>query len=328
MDFPAAPNGIALCATLYGKKHRKGAMTIGKRRALIWVGSVFRHCRDRAGDFHCDARSEQSEEIHFGRSQQGHGPATEHQRRSQPRSRLDLQIERERDTIRRTRTGANTRRWPKSGSSTLKSISGNSFAHFRLVLPTVTISQPKVVLEKNAEGLANWEFRAAPAMTAPVPEKRSEFPVIEKLIIKDGMLLFDDQESKTQTDLKVIEAEAAGFLDAPVKLKAEGTYQKLPLTLSLDGGSYENLRSSKEPYPLQINLVRRKAQSKNRRQSDRAIGDERRRRHTRYSRRRHGESLPAHPPRLSKNAALPAQRSFKARRESLVILKFFRTRGR
>jgi hypothetical protein len=126
--------------------------------------------------------------------------------------------------------------------------------HFRVVLPTVTVSQPKVVLEKNADGAANWEFRAAPAVTEPVaPENRGDFPVIEKLMIKDGMLLFDDQESKTQIELKVT-AEGAGFLEAPVKLKAEGTYQKLPLTLSLDGGSYQNLRSSKEPYPLQINL--------------------------------------------------------------------------
>ena len=45
-----------------------------------------------------------------------------------------------------------------------------------MVLPTVTISQPKVVLEKNAEGAANWEFRAAPAVTEPVaPENRSNF---------------------------------------------------------------------------------------------------------------------------------------------------------
>ena len=42
---------------------------------------------------------------------------------------------------------------------------------FRLVLPTVTISRPRMVLEKNAEGMANWEFRAAPQ---PVPEKRTE----------------------------------------------------------------------------------------------------------------------------------------------------------
>ena len=130
---------------------------------------------------------------------------------------------------------------------------------FRLVLPTVTISRPRMVLEKNAEGMANWEFRAAPQ---PVPEKRTEFPVIQNLVIKDGVLLFDDQVSKTQADLKLIQAEAAGFLDAPVKLKAEGTYQKLPLTISLDGGSYENLRNSKEPYPLQINLAMGKLKAK------------------------------------------------------------------
>ena len=126
--------------------------------------------------------------------------------------------------------------------------------HFRLVLPTVTISEPKVILEKNADGSANWEFRT-PVTEPMVPEERTEFPVIEKLIIKGGTLLFDDQVSKTQVDLKVIEAEGAGFLDAPVKLKAEGTYQKLPLTISFDGGSYENLRSSKEPYPLKINIA-------------------------------------------------------------------------
>src|SRR4030095_5539595 len=123
---------------------------------------------------------------------------------------------------------------------------------FRLVLPAVTISQPKVVLEKNADGSANWEFRAATAATETVtPEKRTEFPVIEKLSIKDGMLLFDNQESKTQIELKITEAEGAGFLEVPVKLKAEGTYQKQPLRISLDGGSSENLRSSKAQYTLQ-----------------------------------------------------------------------------
>ena len=134
---------------------------------------------------------------------------------------------------------------------------------FRVVLPTVTISQPKVILEKNAEGSANWEFRAAPAATEPVvPEQRAEFPVIEKLIIKDGTFLFDDQETNNQLELKLTQAEAAGFLDEPVKLKAEGTYQKLPLTLSLDGGSYQNLRSTQEPYPLKINLGMGKVKAK------------------------------------------------------------------
>src|SRR5437899_3003468 len=133
---------------------------------------------------------------------------------------------------------------------------------FRVVLPSVTISQPKVILEKNADGSANWEFRAAPAATEPVPEQRTEFPVIQKLIIKDGTFLFDDQETNNQVELKLTQAEAAGFLEEPVKLKAEGTYQKLPLTLSLDGGSYQNLRNSKQPYPLQINLGMGKVKAK------------------------------------------------------------------
>jgi AsmA family protein len=47
---------------------------------------------------------------------------------------------------------------------------------FRVVLPTVTISQPKVILEKNADGSANWEFRAASAVTESVPEQRTQFP--------------------------------------------------------------------------------------------------------------------------------------------------------
>src|SRR5262245_58174786 len=99
-------------------------------------------------------------------------------------------------------------------------------SEFRLVFPSVTIFQPKVILEKNAEGSANWEFRAAPAATEPVvSEQRTEFPVIEKLIIKDGTFLFDDQQTKNKLELKLIQAEAAGFLEKPVKLKAEGTYQ-------------------------------------------------------------------------------------------------------
>jgi uncharacterized protein involved in outer membrane biogenesis len=125
--------------------------------------------------------------------------------------------------------------------------------HFRVVLPTITISEPKVILEKKADGSANWEFRTP--VTKPItPQKRTEFPVVQKLTIKGGSLRYDDQASKTQVDLKVIEAEGAGFVDAPVKLKAQGTYQKMPLTISFDGGSYENLRSSKQPYPVKINL--------------------------------------------------------------------------
>ncbi len=126
--------------------------------------------------------------------------------------------------------------------------------NFRLVLPSVTISEPNVILEKNAAGSANWDLGAAHAVTTPVPDKRTNFPVVQKLIIKDGAFFFDNQETKTQLQLKLTYAEASGFLQQPVKLKVSGIYQKLPFSLSLDGGSYENLRSATDPYPLRINL--------------------------------------------------------------------------
>jgi hypothetical protein len=129
---------------------------------------------------------------------------------------------------------------------------------FRLVLPSVTISQPKLILEKTADGSANWDFRAAPSG----PQKRTEVPIIEKLIIKDGIVSFDNRQTKTQIELQVSEAEGAGFLQQPVKLRAKGIYQKLPLTITVDGGSYENLRSSKEPYPLRIDLGAGKLKAK------------------------------------------------------------------
>ncbi|MBI4528847.1 MAG: AsmA family protein [Deltaproteobacteria bacterium] len=126
---------------------------------------------------------------------------------------------------------------------------------FRIVLPAITISNAKVILEKNAEGSANWEFSEAPAETKPAaPKDRTTFPVIEKLIIKDSALLFTNQETDARIDLKLNHAEAGGFWETPVKLKAEGRYQQQPLSLSLGGGSYQNLTSAKEPYPVQINL--------------------------------------------------------------------------
>ncbi|HEU4346100.1 MAG TPA: AsmA family protein [Candidatus Binatia bacterium] len=126
---------------------------------------------------------------------------------------------------------------------------------WRFVLPSVTVSQAKVRLERNAEGSSNWDFRAAPAVTEPVvPEKRTEFPVIEKLILNDGTLLFTSQESNARFELVLTHAEAEGFWEGPVTFKAKGTYQKQPMTLSLQGGSYQNLTSSSEPYPLQIDL--------------------------------------------------------------------------
>ncbi len=149
----------------------------------------------------------------------------------------------------------------------------------RLVFPIVNISQVKVVLEKKADGAANWEFRAAPVATEPVPEKRTQFPIIEKLIIKDGTLLFDNQETNNRLELKLTEAEAAGFLEEPVKLKAEGYLSETADDFVVGGRFLPKPEKFQGALPSATRPQRRKNQSKNQRQRNRPIGDERGRRH-------------------------------------------------
>lgn len=237
-------------------------MTTRKRHVLIWVGSVFGIAAIALAIFIATLDQNKAKKYISA----GVGKATGRQLSINGDLKLDL------GWI--SRVSASQIQFQNAGWSKYPQMAeiGNFdvqvdlwqlLTKFRLVFPTVTISQPKVVLEKNADGSANWKFSAAPAVTgAVVPQERTGFPVIEKLVIKDGMLSFDNQETNTQIELKVSEAEGAGFLEQPVKLKAEGTYQKLPLTIALDGGSYENLRNSTKPYPLRINLGAGKLKAK------------------------------------------------------------------
>ncbi len=97
-------------------------MTKRKRRALIWVGSVFGIIVIAAVIFvatldankakgyisaavskatgRCDFGCEQGQRIHISSGQQGHGTPANYRRRSSSRLRLDLQTSREPDTIR------------------------------------------------------------------------------------------------------------------------------------------------------------------------------------------------------------------------------------
>jgi uncharacterized protein involved in outer membrane biogenesis len=131
---------------------------------------------------------------------------------------------------------------------------------WRFVFPSVNISGLKVFLEKNREGQGNWEL-GGPSAEDAVPEKRTEFPLIEKLVINDSTLQFDNQGTNAQLEVKLTRAEAEGFWEQPVKLEADGYYQKQPMKLSLDGGSYQSLRQPKEPYPLKIQLAAGKLQA-------------------------------------------------------------------
>ena len=130
----------------------------------------------------------------------------------------------------------------------------------RVVLPELTLDQPKIALEKADEKRKNWELPfASPAnaaVNATVPDERSEFPVIGRLQINDGRLIYDDKPLGLNLNSTISTATGAASDKEPsVRLQSRGTIQGGPLTLNVRGGSILALRENDEPYPLNVEIV-------------------------------------------------------------------------
>ncbi|MDQ2695939.1 MAG: AsmA family protein [Pseudomonadota bacterium] len=131
---------------------------------------------------------------------------------------------------------------------------------FRTVLPEVDFTEPKIILELNAEGAPNWEFTTGPlskaATEAAVPEERAEFPVIGELTIDDGRVIYRDPGQGM--DITAVIATARGEAEGgqrQVEVSGEGRYQGEPFKLEARGGSLLSLRESEEPYPLRVEVT-------------------------------------------------------------------------
>ena len=134
----------------------------------------------------------------------------------------------------------------------LKALLGGTFT-----ITDLSLDQPKIVLEKDKDGNANWKLGTSPAgavATAPLPDKRTDVPVIGHLLIKGGSLTYRD--AKSQTDLTLTANTIAGEAQKheQIHLDGKGTYQHEPFKLDLTGGSILQLRDTDEPYQLKLEL--------------------------------------------------------------------------
>ena len=104
----------------------------------------------------------------------------------------------------------------------------------------VTLVEPKIVLEINAEGKPNWEFTPSVAEAKPAaPKPSSAKPLsLGRLTIDNGTLIFSDSKA----GLSVV-AEKANFsasvssLDGPYSLAGGATINGAPLRLDLSVGA-------------------------------------------------------------------------------------------
>ncbi|MBK8174988.1 MAG: AsmA family protein [Rhodospirillales bacterium] len=127
-----------------------------------------------------------------------------------------------------------------------------------LVFPAISLERPRLFLEKNADGAANWDVSrgAKAAAGAAAPEQRSEIPIVRALKVAGAQLRYRDATTDKSIaldldNLTISEAPA----DRSVEIAAKGRYQSQPLRLTFKGGAWSRLRSSDEAYPVDVALV-------------------------------------------------------------------------
>lgn len=127
----------------------------------------------------------------------------------------------------------------------------------RVVLPELIIEQPKLSLEKNTQGQANWNFSQNPqaeAGKAVVPNSRGSIPVIGSLEITDGELNYKDAGKNIDTTLKIATVEGESKRH-DLKVEGQGTYQQDKFEIAFTGGSALQLRESEQPYPFHLHTT-------------------------------------------------------------------------
>ncbi|MGE5545651.1 MAG: AsmA family protein [Solirubrobacterales bacterium] len=124
----------------------------------------------------------------------------------------------------------------------------------RVVLADLTLVGPDVKLEKNDRGEANWHLGENPAPAtaakAVTPKKRSQVPVIEKLVIRHGSIGYVDQTNAIDIDSQIDTASGGDPAYEQVSLHGQGRFKGEPARIDIVAGSLLALRESDRPYPI------------------------------------------------------------------------------
>jgi uncharacterized protein involved in outer membrane biogenesis len=111
----------------------------------------------------------------------------------------------------------------------------------QIVLPELSLTKPVIDLERDEAGRASWEFGA----TGEAPNrntKSAKIPTILSLIIVDGSVHVLDQVRKLRFEGSLVAAEPAGTTDSSAfNIRARGTLNKKPFSLSVDGAPLRDL---------------------------------------------------------------------------------------
>jgi len=118
------------------------------------------------------------------------------------------------------------------------------FSH-RFSLSELSLSDGRLVLERNQDGAPNWIF--------DLHEKQWEIAPIDALAMDRGSLHFRDPALRTDLEFDVNTIDAGkDALNAGLALTGNGQFKGMPTVLQAQGGSLLALRGADQPYPIRV----------------------------------------------------------------------------
>ena len=112
-------------------------------------------------------------------------------------------------------------------------------------LPEVALSDPRVLLEVNGDGVPNWIFKMGDK------DMSFKFPTINELTMDRGSVTYRDPAINTEMVVVLRTVEGDQARPAPgLELEGKGRFKGLPTTFHARGGALLSLRDAEQPYPI------------------------------------------------------------------------------
>ncbi|MDP2179184.1 AsmA family protein [Methylicorpusculum sp.] len=148
------------------------------------------------------------------------------------------------------------RAWPRPENvatidQLLLQISLSKLFHGEIFINDLSISKPELFLLKNKKGDTNWRFsdRKADSNVLEVPI------IFENLHIISGIFHYYDEIRDMNFEGDIDSLKGSGGWQQPIIIESKGSYQHKTLNLHASAGSYSELRSEKNPYPVKLNMT-------------------------------------------------------------------------
>ena len=108
----------------------------------------------------------------------------------------------------------------------------------RLALSEVTLVEPRIALEIDAQGKANWDF-AAPSAPGAAPAAPAGPPIaVGRIVLVDGAVSFADARAGSAATVEKIDANASiGSPEGPFAVAGSATVNREPLKLDASVGA-------------------------------------------------------------------------------------------